>query len=107
MRKLLFVAVGIGIVGYVAFQTQATSQDPPNPRPPGHALLIQQVDVDGDGENTAGDRAVVNWWLDHGGNFGDLAAAAGPENGGVRNVRDFLRSPAAQLGGAPSMPSGQ
>lgn len=57
------------------------------------------VDVDGDGVHTIGDRAVMEWWLSHGGSAQAVMSAAADSPGSVvRDATTFLGSPEAQIG---------
>lgn len=59
--------------------------------------FLERVDVDGDGASTPGDRELVQWWLDHGGDWGDLVAAAPNPGAAVIDLSQFFGSPSAIL----------
>lgn len=93
--KLLFGLLGVflfaGGTFYALQAGQAQDDDA------AMAAFLQVVDVDGDGQSTAGDRAVVEWWCNNGGSFSALHGAA-VDSDGVCDVQAYLESPDAQLG---------
>lgn len=93
MRSVL-ILLGLGLLTIGGFWTLKSYASPQHS--PEFEAFLQQVDVDGDCINTAGDRAVVEWWCENGGDFETIEAAAIIEEG-VCNVQAFLESPAAQL----------
>jgi len=90
-RGLLSAIVLSGLVLALTWSSSGSQQ-----QPAGVEAFLEVVDVDGDGVHTPGDRAVLEWWLTHGGNAATAQANA-VETAGVQSVRSFFDSPAAQL----------
>lgn len=84
--KSLLLAVLLGC-------SLATGEDPPPL--PGPALEVP-VDLDGDGQDTFGDRYAFNWWLEQGGSLGAALSNAKP-NGELIDLSGFFDSNDAQL----------
>lgn len=67
--------------------------------------MLEQIDTDGDGVNTFGDREVVLWWVFNGGDLSELWAAlaeAKPGAGGLYDISSWIQSPGAQLPNGPA-----
>ena len=90
-RGLLAGVALAGLLLLVSWNTEAHFQQSPETD-----AFLNAVDADGDGVHTPGDRAVMEWWLEHGGSAATAQSNA-VDSAGVLNVRAFLDSPAAQL----------
>lgn len=93
MRSMCFVTLSLAFLVLVTWRTASEAN---LQQPTALSMFLSTVDVDGDGVHTHGDRAVMEWWIAHGGNPTSAMSAAEPQ-GAVQSVRAFLESPAAQL----------
>ncbi len=87
------VSLGLGFVSLLVSFLAQTSDGAP--KLPGPGIDIP-VDVNGDGEDSFGDRYFFNWWLEAGGDL-DLAMSTAAADGKLIDLSTFFLSSDAQL----------